>query len=341
MSLGERGRLMQILVNRRLLLALGAAGAATRLRAAEAPKLRLGVQASGALSLELAVARARGLEQKFGVAVETVTLATTEAGKIALAGGAVDVILTDWLFVARERALGQDLLFARHSSALGALMARPDALGSGAAAIKNLVGRKIGVAGGSLDKSWLMLQAFALQQGVDLKQQATPVYAAPPLIAEKLTSGELDAALEFWPFVARLQGAGLAPVLTMAEVERALGATGPVAATGLAFSDAFARRNPDSLTKFLAMMAQAAELTARDDAAFAAVAPMTGIADAATLAIFRNMLRDGLIDRPLAEDVADAEKIFASIAALGGVALTGGATRLDPALFYDAAAAAK
>lgn len=372
-------------LNRRLLLGLGAVGAlelglggaramdfglaGAPAKSAEPMRLRIGAQASGALGWEIAVARGdghegghegghpdgksfgiergigRGLDKKYGLALEVVSLATTEAGKIALIGGAVDLILSDWLFVARQRALGEKLLFARHSSALGAVMAKATTLAgatatSGAAArwtAQQLVGLKLGVAGGSLDKSWLMLQAFALKNGVDLKKQASPVFAAPPLIAEKLANGELDAALEFWPYAARLQGAGFAPVLTMAEVERALGATGPVAATGFVFSEAFAGANGEALRRFLAMMQEAAALTARDDAAFAAIAPMTGVADPATLAILRQNLRDGLIDRPLADDVADAERIFAAIAELGGPALTGGAARLDPALFYDAA----
>ena len=40
-----------------------------------------------------------------------------------------------------------------------------------------------------------MLQAWALRQGVDLKSQANVVFGAPPLLAEKLGQGEIDAAL--------------------------------------------------------------------------------------------------------------------------------------------------
>lgn len=332
-------------LTRRLLLALGAAAFSASLRAAEASqKLRVGVQASGSIAWELAVARARGLEEKYGVAVESVTLATTEAGKIALAGGAIDVMLSDWIFVARERALGQKLLFSRHSSALGALMARPGALNAeagGAALAQGLIGKKLGVAGGSLDKSWLMLQAFALKNGVDLKKQASLAYAAPPLIAQKLAAGELDAALEFWPFAARLQGEGFVPALTMAEVERALGATGPMVATGFVFAEALLGQQRGAVENFLAMMEEAARLTALDDAAFAHIAPMTGVGDPAVLAILRQHLRDGLIERPLAEDIADAQRIFSAIAQLGGPALTGGATTLDVGLFFDPAPARK
>ena len=167
--------------------------------------MRLAIQATGTFGWELAVAKSHGLDKQAGLDIQTTELATTEAGKIALVGGGADIILSDWLWVARERGLGNDMQFYPHSTALGAVMAKD------AGAFKkpsDFVGKKLGVAGGPLDKSWLMLQAWALKQGVDLKSQAEIVFAAPPLLAEKLGQGEIDAALEFWTFAARLQSKG-------------------------------------------------------------------------------------------------------------------------------------
>ena len=45
--------------------------------------------------------------------IDVIELASTEAGKIALKGGAADVIVSDWLWVARERSLGDNLMFIR------------------------------------------------------------------------------------------------------------------------------------------------------------------------------------------------------------------------------------
>ncbi len=53
-------------------------------------------------------------------------LASPEAGKIALRGGSADVIVSDWLWVSRERQLGAKLTFYPYSNALGAVMV-PDA----------------------------------------------------------------------------------------------------------------------------------------------------------------------------------------------------------------------
>ena len=71
--------------------------------------MRLAIQATGTFGWELAVARAYGLDKQAGIDFQTTELATTEAGKIALVGGGADIILSDWLWVARERGLGNDL----------------------------------------------------------------------------------------------------------------------------------------------------------------------------------------------------------------------------------------
>ena len=117
---------------------------------------------------------------------QTTELASTEAGKIALKGGAADIILSDWLWVARERALGDALVFYPYSSTLGAVMVPAQ---SSIRTIDDLKGKTIAVAGGPIDKSWLLLQAFARRSGLDLRKQATPVYGAPPLLSQKALQG--------------------------------------------------------------------------------------------------------------------------------------------------------
>ncbi|PMZ86179.1 ABC transporter substrate-binding protein, partial [Pseudomonas sp. FW305-42] len=83
-------------------------------------------------------------------------LASPEAGKIALRAGNADIMLSDWLWVSRERALGARLTFYPYSSALGAVMV-PAA--SPIKTLADLKGRKLAVGGGPIDKSWLLLQA--------------------------------------------------------------------------------------------------------------------------------------------------------------------------------------
>ncbi len=318
-------------LSRRLFLAASAAALALPCSARAAEKLRLAVQATGTFAWELAILRAYGLDKEAGIDFETTRLATTEAGKVALMGGGADVILSDWLWVARERGLGTPLVFYPHSTALGAVMAKAAAAPWKAS---DLVGKKIGVAGGSLDKSWLLLQAWALKQGVDLKAQSQPAFGAPPLLAEKLAQGELDAALEFFIFAARLEAKGFARVIDMADVERDLGAQHPLIVTGYVFTEEFAAKNADLLKRFFAMMMKAKKLIADNDEAFSKIAPMTGVGDAKTLAILRRYYRDGVPTATVAQYQADAAAIYKVLAEVGGPQLVGKAAELDPGVFY-------
>ena len=95
---------------------------AAQTSATAADRIRVAVQRTGTLAWELDVIRTHGLDRKLDLAIETVELASTEAGKIALKGGSADLMLSDWLWVARERSLGDDLVFYPSSSTLGAVM---------------------------------------------------------------------------------------------------------------------------------------------------------------------------------------------------------------------------
>src|SRR6184192_3175059 len=89
---------------------------AAQTSATAADRIRLAVQRTGTLAWELDVIRTHGLDRKLDLAIETVELASTEAGKIALKGGSADLMLSDWLWVARERSLGDNLVFYPSSS---------------------------------------------------------------------------------------------------------------------------------------------------------------------------------------------------------------------------------
>src|SRR5919198_4608524 len=226
--------------------AMLAIAAATNATAAD--RIRLAVQRTGTLAWELDVIRTHGLDRKLDLAIETVELASTEAGKIALKGGSADLMLSDWLWVARERSLGDNLVFYPSSSTLGAVMVPAQ---SPIREIVGLRGKKLAVAGGPLDKSWLLLQALARREGVDLKKQATIVYGAPPLLSEKALQGEMDATLTFWNFCADLESKGFRRAIGMDGVMTALGAKGPVAIVGYTFDGAWAAQNRSTVDRFL------------------------------------------------------------------------------------------
>jgi NitT/TauT family transport system substrate-binding protein len=302
--------------------------------ATAADRIRLAVQRTGTLAWELDVIRTHGLDRKLDLAIETVELASTEAGKIALKGGSADLMLSDWLWVARERSLGDGLVFYPSSTTLGAVMAPAH---SPIREVADLKGRKLAVAGGPLDKSWLLLQAFARRSGVDLKKQATVVYGAPPLLSEKALQGETDATLTFWNFCADLESKGQRRAIGMDGVMTALGAKGPVAIVGYTFDGAWAARNRSTVDRFLDATRQAKDILAASEREWQRLAPRIGVTDANALAIYRQRYGEGIVRRPLADEEADAQALYRVLAEVGGAELVGPARELAAGTFYRSA----
>jgi NitT/TauT family transport system substrate-binding protein len=299
--------------------------------AGAAERIRVAVQRTGTLAWELDVIRTHGLDRKANLQIDTIELASTEAGKIALKGGSADLMLSDWLWVSRERSLGDGLVFYPSSSTLGAVMvpAQSNIHGMG-----DLKGRKLAIAGGPLDKSWLLLQGLARRSGLDLRRQATIVYGAPPLLTEKALQGEHDATLTFWNFCADLESKGFRRAVGMDAVMKGLGAKGPVAIVGYTFDSAFASRKRAAVDGLLSAVRQAKEILASSEADWQRLAPRIGVRDTATLAIYRQRYGEGIVRRPVAEEEADARALYRVLAEVGGAELVGPARELAAGTFY-------
>lgn len=308
------------------LLAIGSPDA----RAAD--HIRVATLKTGTLAWELEVVRGHRLDVQANLIIDAIELASTEAGKIALKGGAADVVVSDWVWVARERALGDNLMFYPYSSALGAVMVPDNVRMRG---VGDLKGKKLGVAGGPLDKSWLLLQALALRSGTDLRSETSIVYGAPPLLAQKALQGETDATLTFWNFAAALEAQGMRPAITMQNVVKSLGANGEVAIVGYVFDGGWAVRNRSVLDRFLAVMRKAEWILADTPAEWARLAPRIGVSEPDGLEVYRRRFREGIPKRPLPDEFADARYLYRVLASIGGTYLVGPSSDLDPDAFYN------
>jgi NitT/TauT family transport system substrate-binding protein len=296
-----------------------------------ADRIRLAVQRTGTLAWELDVIKAHGLDRKHDLTIEVIGLASTEAGKIAFKGGSADLMLSDWLWVARERSLGDNVVFHPSSSTLGAIMVPGQ---SPIRELADLKGRKLAVAGGPLDKSWLLLQALARRSGIDLRREATIVYGAPPLLAEKALQGEIDATLTFWNFCAELEGKGFRRAVGVDQVMKGLGAKGPIAIVGYTFDGAWAGRNRAAVDRFLAAAREAKGILASSEAEWQRLAPRIRVTDSETLAIYRQRYSEGIVRRPLDEEEADARALYRVLADVAGTELVGPARELASGTFY-------
>ncbi len=270
----RHGPTRRVLLRAALSAPLALAGMAERPSGAEAqalPALRLGILQFGTVQWLAVTIRSLGLDRAHGFTLDTVLLASNDAARVALMAGSADVAVTDWLFVARERQQSTALSFAPFSAASGGVMVPQDSAVHGLA---DLRGKRLGVAGGANDRSWLLVQAAARRAGIDLARDATPNYGAPPLLGAKLAQGELDALLTFWNFEARLEAQGFREAISVADCTRALGLPADLDLLGFVFHAGWAVANRAAIEGFLTAAAEAQSRLAADPGAWAALRPL-------------------------------------------------------------------
>jgi len=332
-----RSRLLAFLV---LALAFCAFAPKDLAHANEAEPIRVGVLKFGTVSWVLDTIQANGLDKAEGIELDITPLASTQGTAVGLQGGSLDLVATDWLFVSRERAQGADFTFAPFTTALGAIMVPPD---SPIKTLGDLKGKTLGVAGGPLDKSWLLIVAYALRTAnIDLRAETTQEFGAPPLLAARAKQGQIDAVLNYWPYAARLEAIGFTQLIGLEDVVRELGAKGEVAMIGYVFNEDWANKNPKAIDGFIRAAAKANELLATSDAEWERLKPIMSENDPsfteATFEALRRRFREGIPERQVTSEEADAKILYQFLRELGGTKLVGSGTELAPGTFWHGTA---
>lgn len=298
---------------------------------AETPVVRAALQLSGTVNWEADTIRHYGLDAENGFALEVTDIAGAPAAQIALIAGEVDMIVSDWLWVARERAAGRDLVFIPYSRAVGGLMVPSD---SPARTLADFKGKKIGVAGSPIDKSWLILRAYAQKvEGFDLAAESEQVFGAPPLIYKAALDGEVDGALNFWNFGARMQAAGLRTLLPVEKAAEALGLDPETPLVGYVVRNEVLKAHP-GLGDAIAQASRAAkQKLAADPSAWARLRP---VMKAENDAEFEALKAGFLAGAPKggAVDEQAAARMLALMTELGGAELVGNLRELPDGVFY-------
>jgi NitT/TauT family transport system substrate-binding protein len=323
---------------RRVLLAGGAAALATfglpLKQARAAGTLRVASLKFGSLSWLLETMRTEGFAERLGLNVTIVEVATNQAGPVALLSGEADVIVSDWPWALRQRAMGEQVKFAPYSSALGAIMVAPD---SPIKSLADLKGKKLGVAGGAIDKSWLLLRAYSRQElGTDIAQLALPSYGAAPLLTEETRSGRLDAVLNFWTYAARLEGDKYRTILGMDDVLKALGIQPVPTLVGFIWREETEQAKSKEIAAFLTAVTQTNQVLATSDAAWDRIRNLVKPENDAEFAAIKAYYRAGIPAPWTGAETKSAEKLTQVLVDVGGAQLLGNDTQFDPKLFHAA-----
>jgi NitT/TauT family transport system substrate-binding protein len=299
--------------------------------AAQDATIRAAVQESGTVNWELDTIKHYGLDIENGFTLDVQGMAGGDAAQIAFQGGAVDMIVSDWIWVARQRAAGEDFIFIPYSRTVGGMLV-PE--GSTARTLEDMKGKKVGIAGGQLDKSWIILRAYAQQEyGFDLAAETEQVFGAPPLNITPGTPGDVDGAINFWHFIAKMKAAGMRELISVDTAAAALGLDPATPLLGYVMRGDMLRDHPELVAGMAKASIAAKAKLASDPAAWDRLRGRMRVDDDAQFLALQDGFNAGT---PAAGAVATAaaDKMLQLMADLGGTELVGDVTSLPDGLFY-------
>lgn len=329
------------MIERRQLLAgsvaMAAVGSIGPLAAQSAPvAIKVAAVKFGSVNWLLETIKAEKLDAKYGVEITPVELSNNQAGAISLLSGGSEVIVSDWTWALRQRGLGEALKFAPYSSTLGGVMVPAN---STIKTLTDLAGRRIGVAGSGIDKSWLLLQAYARKKlNFDIAAKAVVQYGAAPLLAEQVRDGGLDAVLNFWTQTVRLSSLGFRQIIGMKDVMNELSIDPIPAFVGFIWKEQTEAAKRPQIVAFLKAVDEANAVLSRDDKAWDRLKPFVKAASEAEFAAMRAAYVSGIAAPWRPADMASAEKIMQYLIEAGDTELVGAGTKFDPKLFHVATA---
>lgn len=299
-----------------------------------AKTIELGLQTTGTAAWEIAAMHEAHIDAEHGIAVEIRDVANSGAGQVALQAREVDAILSDFIWTSIQRHEGADFTFVPHSLAVGGLMVMPD---GPVRVIEDLDGASLAVAGGPVDKSYVVLQAYyTAKTGGSLPDVIDAQFGAPPLVNELLLADDVDAALNFWHFNARATVDGAVELISVADMLEELGVERTPPLLGWVFSERWARSHHDEITRFLEASFETKQALLQDDALWDRIRPAMGgdLSDAMFVAL-RDNYRRGIVTSYGPEDIDAAAQSFALMAQYGGAELVGDSTEIAEGTFWD------
>lgn len=232
--------------------------------AQDAKPVRVGLQAAGTFSWVVHAIEVFDVGSEFGIDVQPVTYASKQATELALRAGDVDIVVDDFIGAVTMRNNGVPVRAVYpYSKATGGVVVPVD---SAIESVADLRGKTIAAA--SLDdKSLLILRALTTSEyGFDPQVDGKTLQAAPPLMSELLAKGEIDAAIPFWHFVARMTGSGdYRDIATVTDMLADLGLPSDLPILVVVARDG---TDPEAVRGFLGAMNAAIERMKTDDGDF-------------------------------------------------------------------------
>jgi len=298
-------------------------------------KLRIGSLQYGSVNWELKLIKELGLDLENNFELEIIELASKNAAAVALQGGAVDMIVTDWFWVSRQRSEGRLFTFVPHSMAAGGLIVHNE---SGISELSDLEGKKIGIAGGQVDKSWLIFRTYFKKKfNIDLKKSSDQIFGAPPLLNKKIKQKSFDAILTYWPYQAKLMtDDNFSKIINITDIIEKLDIPRGVPVIGWVFKDSWAGENKKLLNDFLSVSNKSKKLMLESDDIWKKIRPNMNAGNEKLFFSLREAYREGIPKSNFSDDqISGSTKLYSILSKIGGKELVGKADVLSPGTFWS------
>ncbi len=295
--------------------------------------IKIAVLKYGSVNWEYNVIKHHKLDKKNNVKIQKIEVTNKDASAVAFLSKSVDIFVTDWIWVSKQRNKGNLVSFLPYSNSAGSLMIKK---GEEINSFLDLKNKKIGVAGGSLDKSWLFLRAYAIK-----KYEKDPLtffktsFAAPPLINGLLRNNQLDAGYNYWNYTARLEALGYEEFLTLKDILPYIGIEGELPLIGYVFRESFVQKNLETLHGFIKASNEARKILKISDNEWLRISEMTGAKNQLMLEKIRDGFRKGIPSdnhQLMRKNIQHAYKILSQI---GGEELVGSSTSLASGTYWN------
>ena len=299
----------------------------------KANSIKIAVLKYGSVNWEYNVIKHHKLDKKNNVKIQKVEVTNKDASAVAFLSKSVDIFVTDWIWVSKQRNKGNLVSFLPYSNSAGSLMIKK---GEEINSFLDLKNKKIGVAGGSLDKSWLFLRAYAIK-----KYEKDPLtffktsFAAPPLINGLLRNNQLDAGYNYWNYTARLEALGYEEFLTLKDILPYIGIEGELPLIGYVFREGFVQKNEETLNGFIKASNEARKILKTSDNEWLRISEMTGAKNQLMLEKIRDGFRKGIPSdnhQLMRKNIQHAYKILSQI---GGEELVGSSSSLASGTYWN------
>ena len=292
------------------------------------PTLKVTVIAWGTVNWELQHIKQTQLDHKNGYDLVIDRVASLSAARIAMTAGNTDFIVSDWLWASERNHQGANLRFIPFSKQVGSIIA---AQGNNITHYSSLKGKRIGIAGGPMNKGWSLMRAAAKKEGIDLQQEAKIQFGAPPLLSQAMKNGQLDILATFWHYGARLEAEGYQKLYSLETIMRYLGLKSNVPMLGYLYKAKLGDQHSHLISAFHQSIKAAKAQLAIDESAWQALRPFMKAENDQIYQALITGYRSGIPDELNQQQIDDAVSFYKIIDNLKPYP-TG--LPLDPDLFH-------